>query len=179
MPVANSVTVTLGSRIVTGYLTQFVGMTDDTFSLNGLNFPIASVDSTTQLTLAYGYPGATAADQVNWDIIQSSEYWANPIVIADQVTTLLRKISEGLPLKADATGTLAQRAAYDNQPQGFLFLRTDINPFLMYAKTAATAGAWSAGSSLKGDPGPNYDLRITTLEGQVQNILNRLTAGGL
>jgi hypothetical protein len=54
---------------------------------------------------------------------------------------------QGQGVDPDATGTLAERSAYDNEPQGFIFLRTDSSPFELYVKASNTTGDWD---------GPNY-----------------------
>jgi hypothetical protein len=55
---------------------------------------------------------------------------------------------QGQGIEPDAAGTLAERAAYDNAAQGFVFLRTDSVPLELYIKASATVGDWSAPSPL-------------------------------
>jgi hypothetical protein len=59
---------------------------------------------------------------------------------------------QGQGIQPDATGTLAERAAHDNELQDFVYLRTDIIPFEIYIKASATSGDW-AGPSPAGGAG--------------------------
>jgi hypothetical protein len=172
MPVDNSVAVTAASPTVTGYLTQFIGVEGDLFNLNGLTVPILSVNSTAELTLLYPWPGATLTDQTGWDIEAIAPYWHSTITLNDTVQELLDRIRAGLPFKPDAAGTLAGRAAYDNQYQGFTYFRTDANPFLLYVKQTNTTGDWSAGQSLKGEAAGDVEFRVdpVTYDMQVRPI---------
>jgi hypothetical protein len=49
----------------------------------------------------------------------------------------------GSGLAPNATGTFAQRAAYDGQARGFLYLETDVSPFLMWIKASNTSADWA------------------------------------
>lgn len=57
--------------------------------------------------------------------------------------------STGSGLKYDASGTLAQRAAYDTMPQGFAYLQTDVTPFVLFVKASATTADWSSGTPIE------------------------------
>lgn len=56
----------------------------------------------------------------------------------------------GTGLQPNATGTLAQRGAYDNQPIGFVFLETDVVPFLVWVKGSNTTADWSGPTPIGG-----------------------------
>jgi len=152
MPVANSVTVTESSAVVTGYLTSFVGAEGDLFSLAGLAVPIASVDSTTRITLAYAWPGATVADQTDFQILKTGDFWNDNVTTLAKVNELLEKIKLGLPLSPDYAGTIADRAQFDLVVPPFLFLAASPTPARLYVKNGPTAADWSVGIAISSDP---------------------------
>lgn len=57
----------------------------------------------------------------------------------------------GQGIQPNATGTLAQRSTYDNQPQGFAYLETDISPFQLFVKNSNTTADWSSGNPIGGN----------------------------
>ena len=63
MPIRNSVSVTAGSTVVDGYLTQFVAAPGDTFILNGLSFVVERQESSARMILADPWPGEELTDQ--------------------------------------------------------------------------------------------------------------------
>lgn len=95
MPANNSVAVTAGSTAVTGYLTQFVGAEDDLFNLNGISVPIASVNSTTSITLKFPWPVATVAESVNWTVVKTAPFWSSTVQVNESVQELLAEIRAG------------------------------------------------------------------------------------
>ncbi|WP_048710785.1 tail fiber domain-containing protein [Microvirga massiliensis] len=160
MPIENSVSVTAGSRTVTGFHTQFVALEGDTFNLNGVSVPIDKVVSSAELMLAYGWPAETATDQTAFVLMKTSPYWSSNVTTNALVQELIKRIREGLPFKPDAFGSLADRAAFDNQKRGFTFLQIDTNPFLISAKLSDATGHWSAGQSLKGESAAPVEFRV-------------------
>jgi hypothetical protein len=169
MPVANSVSVTPGSAVVAGYLTTFVAAPDDLFILNGVAIPVMTADSAIQLTLRQPWPGtAPLADQTAWSLIKTGEYWDSNITFNALATEILAKINSGLPLNPGAVGTLAQRAAHNAQPTGFVYQRTDVSPFLYYVKQSDTSGDWSVGFSIQGPPGTTWEFRVDSPSGHIQ-----------
>lgn len=147
----NTVSVTAGSAVVTGDVTSFVAAEGDLFCLAGLAMPIASRQSTSQLTLRHPWPGATLAGRADYDILPTGPYWQSSVTTNKLVTDLLTKIDSGLPLKADATGSLAGRAAYDNQPAGFIYFDTESNGgmWTAYVKRSSAVGDWSSGAQIR------------------------------
>jgi hypothetical protein len=66
---------------------------------------------------------------------------------------------QGIGLQPDATGTLAQRSAYDGQAQGFKYLETDVSPFRFWVKASNASADWAGpdyigGNFPVGDMGP-------------------------
>jgi hypothetical protein len=147
---ANSVALAAGALTVVGYLTQFVGREDDTFFVAGLSAPIASVDSTSQITLKTPLSAGAITDATGWYITKGPG-WSSNVTISQQVQQILAQVGAGMPLNLDGAGTLAQRTTYDGQPQGFKFLQLDATPFLLFVKKSGAAGDWSTGQSLQGN----------------------------
>jgi hypothetical protein len=76
---------------------------------------------------------------------------------------------QGTGLQPDATGTLAQRATYDGQGQGFKFLETDVSPFRLWVKASNTSGDWAGpdfigGNFPVGDMGHVTDTIVQTYD---------------
>lgn len=75
----------------------------------------------------------------------------------------------GQGIQPDATGTLAQRATYDNQPIGFKFLETDVSPFKLWIKASNTTADWAGptyigGAAAVGDLGSTSDPVTQTVD---------------
>src|SRR5690606_36497673 len=89
-----TVSVTHGSAVVTGNLTGWAValVTGGILSVDGLSVPIASVESDTSLTLAYGWPGADAAGKEYAIARDTSEAvraaWTN-----DRLATIIQRLS--------------------------------------------------------------------------------------
>ncbi|GLS45170.1 hypothetical protein [Methylobacterium brachythecii] len=147
----NSVAVTAGSPVVTGTLTSFVAAEYDIFILDGVVGVVDSRQSPTQITLKNPWAGPSQSAQLDWVIVNTGPYWSASKTTNAQLNELLRKWEAG-PFKWDATGTLAGRAAYNNQDAGFSYLAADITPFLFFIKLANTNSAsdWSAGQVIEG-----------------------------
>lgn len=145
MPVNNSVTVTNGSSIVTGYLTTFVGAPGDLFVIGSAAIPIQSVQGTGQLTLAWAWPGTTATDRTDYQLLKTGDYWGDNVTTFIKVNELLDKIALGLPLSIDAAGPSTARANYNTQPPPFRFLATTPAPATLYVKTGTGPTDWSPG----------------------------------
>ncbi|SFV33133.1 hypothetical protein SAMN05216456_1896 [Devosia crocina] len=155
-------TIAQGERAVTGQNTRFtLSRPGDVFWTPYGNMRIASVQSDTALTLAYdwvqqGQAGGPYEIRIVTDGLQAG------------VRELLELLAAGNYATPDAKGTLAQRAAFDGEPQGFIFWQIDVDPFLIYVKLSAALGDWTEGVSLQGatggpgQPGPsgrNVELR--------------------
>lgn len=164
---AGTVNVTAGSKTVRGngtaWLIALVG--GGLFTCQGFSAPIASITTDSELELDIPFVGSTGTAQ-SYSIFRETSTAADVIEANDRLAEIVQRLRAGSFLQPDATGTLAQRAAYDNEDQGFIYIQTDIEPFLVYIKTANTPAAWSAGTPLvgpEGEPGPSgagdaYDI---------------------
>jgi hypothetical protein len=155
MPTPNSLSVASGSKNFSGYLTSITAVPGDTLVLNGLSAVVATfVPSTQTGTLAKNWPGSTLTDQIdNWSFLKTGDYWNSVVTATAKLTDYLDKISKGIPFKPDRAGPLSDRATFDTQKAGFAFLRTDVDPGLLYLKRTDASGDWTAGVALKGDAG--------------------------
>lgn len=150
--------VAANGTAVTGQGTSWLGSVKpgDLFTAAGLSERILSVDSNTSLTLARGWPGSarTAAAYEIRVTPPAAEMTAS-------VRELLEKLRQGLWLTPNATGTLAERAAFDSARRGFIYMQTDVSPFLVYVKTTDANGAWSDGyAPQQGPAGPYTTIQI-------------------
>lgn len=68
---------------------------------------------------------------------------------------LSERVAKGQSFKPDASGSLAGRSAFDDEPQNFFYAQTDVEPFLVFAKLSAASADWSGGVAwlAKGDTG--------------------------
>lgn len=169
--------VATGSKIVTGANTFWKGRVSpgDLFgSHQGLGIRIVDVEDG-QLTLAHDWPGRPQTASLY-------EIQLVPDSVRAQETTrlLLEKMQQGMFLEPDAFGSLAGRAQYNDEAEGFTYLRTDVNPFLLYVKTSDASGAWSAGANFVGPAGSSgangsngagdaYDIQINALSKPAQS----------
>jgi hypothetical protein len=148
MPVENSVTVQSGSAIVTGYLTSFIAAEGDLFIL-GLNaIPIASADSTSQITLTWPWPGTNATDRTDFYIVKTGAFWHDNVNTLLKVNELIKKIDLGLPFMINDAGTFTDRVRDGDQPPGFTFLSTDF-PAKLYVKIGPNPTDWSLGVAVQ------------------------------
>jgi hypothetical protein len=56
----------------------------------------------------------------------------------------------GQGIDPDAAGTLAERAAHDSAPAGFVYLQTDVMPWQIWVKGSGTAGDWDGPMPITG-----------------------------
>lgn len=148
MPVENSVIVESGSAIVTGYLTSFIAAEGDLFVLGTAAIPIASADSTTQITLKWPWPGANDDDRTDFYILKTGAFWHDNVNTLLKVNELIKKIDLGLPFTINDAGTLAERSRDNAQPPGFTFLATDF-PARLYVKVGPNPTDWSVGIAVQ------------------------------
>lgn len=153
MPVENTVVVTNGSKIVTGYLTQFVAAAGDLFVADGRAAKIESREHTAKLTLTQPWSGPSKED-VPFEILQVAPYWHSNVSVHQRIVEMINRLEAGLPFRPDAFGSLTERVQYDAQNQGFTFLAIDLSPAQLFVKRTATSGDWAAGFALQGPAGP-------------------------
>ncbi|MDF1599734.1 hypothetical protein PZ895_08080 [Mesorhizobium sp. YIM 152430] len=139
-----------GETFVTGTGTQWLTALreNDIFvGKDGRSARVASIESATSLTLARPWPGDSQTDDVYEVRITPA-----PSEITASVRELLEKLRQGLWLTPNATGTLAERAGYDSARRGFIYMQTDVEPFVVFVKQTDTAGDWSPGTSPQAGP---------------------------
>lgn len=162
----NTVSVEAGSTLVHGNLTQFVGFPGDTFNAGGMSVPVASIDSTSQMTLAYGWPDVDVISSTAWSLQRTSTEWSSAVQIHKSVATLVQRMEGGLPLSVNAAGTPAGRALHDGAPEGFSYVEATTDPddpFLLSFKLSDATADWSARKAVvgaRGLPGPGNTLTI-------------------
>ncbi|WP_425350912.1 hypothetical protein, partial [Methylobacterium aquaticum] len=119
---------------------------NDLFCARGQAIPIASRDSPTQITLKQPWPLASLVGEPAFNILSLGEYWRSAISINKRFADLLAKWEVVSPFRFDASGTLAERDNYNNQPRGFVYVAVDPLPIRIFIKLANTNSAfdWSA-----------------------------------
>ncbi|PWK65884.1 carbohydrate-binding protein [Aminobacter sp. AP02] len=152
-----TVSVSNGSPIVTGTDTAWdvALVTGGMFSFAGYAVPIASVEGDTSLTLAYGWPGATASG--GYAIARETSEAVRAAWINDRLAQILTKLSLA-GIHPDGAGTLAERNALSPQPAaGYLWLRVEIGYGLDIYKR--TPSGWDGPFGITGPEGPAGTLR--------------------
>jgi hypothetical protein len=148
-----TVSVTNGNAVVPGSGTAWAValVTGGSFSCAGLSIPIVSVDSDTSLTLAYPWPGATAAGAA-YAIQRDNSDAANVVDLFDKMSRVLQQL--GLAgIHPDADGTIADRDAITLgvSDKGFIFLYAEPGHDLAFYRWSGTA--WQGPYAVKGDAG--------------------------
>ena len=154
MPDENTVSVTAGSTTVLGHLTQFVGFAGDTFNAGGLSVPVAAVVSTSELTLAYGWPGSDVIDSAAWVLMPTAPDWSSTVALHKAIVEANAWRNGKFPFPFNAGGPIAKRDLFDGEPTGFTFLELtgdQDDPFRLYGKMSDASGDWSVGQTLRGD----------------------------
>ena len=157
-----SVTVTAGSLTVTGVGTAWAleSAADGTFFAQGLNAPIYSVDSDTQITLALPWAGPTQSGAAY--AIQPPAAASTSLAAASaRLAEMAKRVQNGSFLQPGGAGNAAHRAVYDNEVEGFVYARNDVLDDILICVKGAAAASWSSYVSLKptggvqGLPGTN------------------------
>jgi len=105
-----TISVTAGSTTVTGSGTSWAQTeyrADDHFWADGLSVRIASVDSDTQITLAYGWPGDTLA---------GADYELRPIHYDERLSGVLNNVLEQLGISGNLSALGALTLAANKLP---------------------------------------------------------------
>lgn len=150
---AGTISVDANSTSVTGSGTNWLLTVSPGDMLKvGQGFEIIeSVESNTQLTLVATWSYGAVVD--------GSYYISQMGVNHDTITTnrLLReyteKLKSGTLFKPEASGSLAERADYNDEGKGFFYLQADVAPNLVFTKLSDASGDWNAGTvwPAKGD----------------------------
>lgn len=160
-----TVSVSGGNAVVTGTGTAWsvALVTGGMFSFQGQAVPIASVESDTSLTLAYPWPGATAAGA--YAIARETSEAVRAAWINDRLAQILTKLSLA-GIHPDGAGTLAERDALSPVPAaGFLWLRVETGFDLAFYKR--TGSGWDGPFSAVGDEGPQGPIGPAGADGDV------------
>ncbi|MEE8629065.1 hypothetical protein [Methylobacterium ajmalii] len=149
---AGLVSVTTGSFVVSGTLTSFVAAEGDQLVLRGITALISRAISPSQLQLKQAWPGPDITGASDWDISLTGPYWNQSTTTNLRLSQLLAQFEAG-PIKWDVAGPPSDRAKYNDQGVGFVFLSLG-DPWTLYTKIANTGQAsdWSAGQEIKGSP---------------------------
>jgi hypothetical protein len=152
-----TVQVAAGSTVVRGNGTawQLALVSGGLFCCQNFSAPVASVVSDSELLLDIPFAGSTTG-AAPYSIYRETSAAADVIEANDRLAEMVRRMDAGQHMDPDATGTLADRATYNSEDKGFVFLRTDVTPFQYYAKASNTSGDWAGPSTtqgVKGDPG--------------------------
>ncbi|TPK18051.1 hypothetical protein [Mesorhizobium sp. B2-5-7] len=139
-----TVTVSNGSAVVTGSGTAWaIGLvTGGMLSSEGVSIPIASVTDDTHLTLAYVWPGTTAAGAA-YAIQRDNSDAASVVDLYDKLSRVLVTLSLA-GITPDNSGTLAKRnaltlaAANDN----YLFLHAELGVAFAFYRWDGPSLSW-------------------------------------
>ncbi|PBB94983.1 hypothetical protein [Mesorhizobium sp. WSM3862] len=148
-----TVSVANGDAVVTGSGTAWAValIAGGMFSSAGLSVPIASVDSDTSLTLAYDWPGATAAGAV-YAIARENSEAADIVDLNDKLSRVLVTLSL-VGITPNASGTIAERDALTLAvgDKGFLFLHAEPGVDLAFYRWSGSA--WQGPFATRGTQG--------------------------
>lgn len=151
----NEVRATLGSNIIEGHITTFIAAPGDLLVIGSDCVPVASVESTTNLTLQWSWPKPSTGWRSDFLILPTGEYWIDPPVDLDWIKAITDRMLSAMPFRVDASGSLADRDRYNTQGNGFAYVSTESPPRL-YARTGPGASDWSRGIIL-GERAENPD----------------------
>ncbi|CAD7023112.1 fusion protein [Pseudorhizobium endolithicum] len=161
-----TVSLTNGSAVVTGngtlWQTALIAGGNIIVEAEGNILPIASVDSETKITAELKWMGATGS--YGYAIQRDTAYLKTLDRNSETVAYLLDEIRKGTIFKYDASGTLAERAAYNAQPKGFSYLVLAGTTARLYVKASNTSGDWLGPFNYGAGPvGPAPTLGIGTV----------------
>lgn len=147
---AGLVSVTTGSLVVSGTLTSFVAAEGDQLILRGLTALIDRLVSPSQILLKKPWSGPNIANAAEWDISLTGPYWNQSTTTNLRLSQLLSRFEAG-PIKWDMAGPPSDRAKFNDQGVGFVFLSVG-DPWTLYTKLANTGQSsdWSPGQEIKG-----------------------------
>ncbi|MGF9564177.1 hypothetical protein AAIH70_11775 [Neorhizobium sp. BT27B] len=140
-----TISLTNGSAVVTGagtaWQTALIEGGNIFPKAIGMPLPIASVDSNTQITAEFEWPGATGTYE--YRIQRDTAYLKTLDRNSENVAYLLDEMRKGTLFKYDASGTLADRSLFDPRPKGFAYLALDGDVAELYVKRSNASGDWA------------------------------------
>ncbi|WP_181168646.1 MULTISPECIES: carbohydrate-binding protein [unclassified Mesorhizobium] len=155
-----TVSVTNGSAVIAGSGTAWAValVAGGMFSSAGIAVPIASVDSDTQITLDYEWPGITASG-ATYSIALENAAAASVVDLNTTLSRVLVTLSLA-GIHPDASGTIAERDAISLGvgDKGFLFLHAEIGVGFAFYRWTGTA--WEGPFAVQGATGPHGDPGI-------------------
>lgn len=154
---AGQVTLTNNSTAVVGVGTawKLAGIPGGIVFAEGLSLPLASVTDDIHAVASIKWAGPTGTyDYALVLTVYSQENMQNSTIL----TRLLAELEAGTIWKFDVAGPMAERATYNERPQGFSYLVIDTAPAQLYIKNSATSGDWEGpfayATGPEGPPGP-------------------------
>lgn len=141
-----TVSLTNGSPVVTGVgtLWQTALITNGFLFIEaaeGNPLPIASVDSDSQITAELEWTGATGT--YSYALLRQPDQLQDNAENSRALSYLLSELRNGTIFKYDMSGTLADRALYNERPKGFSYLVLSGSNAQLYVKASATSGDWA------------------------------------
>lgn len=142
--IAGTISLTNGSAAIvgTGTAWQIANVDGGTIFVQGEGnpLPLASIEDGTHATAAPEWTGATGtySHALLWAAAFSEQLEANSNIMS----RLLVGLEAGTLYRYEANGDLAEKATYDDRPNGFAFPADDVNPAQLYIKVSATSGDW-------------------------------------
>jgi len=110
-------------------------------------------------------PGANPPDPVHWYI-----GLGGPTTDISLAVNMRGPVGPtGSPFLIGAQGTLANRANFDDEPQGFAYLRTDTSPYTLFFKESDASADWSVEYPWQGQAG---------VSNQASNVVVVAKSGG-
>lgn len=145
-----TISVANGATSVAGTGTAWANLikAGDILRKSGYSVRVASVETNNGLTLTEPWPG-TSLVAATYEI--EITFVGTEFLLATR--RILEQLATGAYAQPDASGTLAERAAFDAEAEGFIYWQTDVDPFLIFVKRSATSADWSAGVSIQGPTG--------------------------
>lgn len=156
--VATGIVLTQNGATVTGPVgTTFKAnvKSGDTALYGGYSIAVKSITSNQELVLEGVWPAATVPG-ATVVFLHTGSGWHQTATINEMTLNLIRLIQAGLPLHASAAGTLAERDNYDTQAPGYIFVQTDVEPWVAYIKQSP--GGWSTGVQIT--PVDNFAVEL-------------------
>lgn len=151
-----SVTLTNGSAtvVVIGADWDLAGITGGVLYIPGVvgGYPVIELDENGNGVLAFPWPGATYTGEYTIDKTPSES--AEALIANARLADIAARLRSATFIEFDASGTLAERAAYNNAPDGFVYAQNDVDPMIIFMKASDAIGDWTSGATLKGERGP-------------------------